>query len=87
MIMIKSISLTMRREGGGEPKVVVTLDHGSGQRVREMSRGEDEDGARREGGFSIIAGSLPSGPRTAGRGTAAAAGRRLEPETGPRLQC
>lgn len=43
---------------------------------------------RREGGgFSIIAGSLPSGPRTAGRGTAAAAGRRPEPETGPRLQC
>lgn len=39
------------------------------------------------GGFSIIAGSLPSGPRTAGRGTAAAAGRRLAPETGPRLRC
>lgn len=50
-----------------------------------MSRGEDEGGARREGG--IIAGSLPSGPRTAERGTAAAADRRREPETGPRLQC
>lgn len=52
-----------------------------------MSRGEDEGGARGEGGFSIIAGSLPSGPRTAGRGTAAAADQRREPETGPRLQC
>lgn len=55
--------------------------------VREMSKGEDEGGARREGEFSIIAGSLPSGLRTAGRGTAAAADRRLEPEMGPRLQC
>lgn len=63
-------------------------DHGSGQRAREMSRGEDDGGAQeREGGFSIIAGSPPSGPRTAGRGTAAAAGRRPGPETGPRLQC
>jgi len=65
----------------------VTLDRGSGQRVREMSRGEDEGGAHKEGGVSIIAGSLPSGPRTAGRGTAAAADQRLEPQTGPRLQC
>lgn len=37
--------------------------------------------------FSTIAGSLPLGPRTAGRETVAAAGRRLEPETGLRLQC
>lgn len=52
-----------------------------------MSIGEDEGGARGEGGFCIIAGSPPSGPHTAGRGTAAAAGRRPEPETGPRRQC
>lgn len=35
----------------------------------------------------IIAGSHPSGPRTAGRGTAAAADPQQEPEMGPRLQC
>lgn len=39
------------------------------------------------GGFSTIAESLPLGPRTAGKGTAAAASRRLEPEKGLRLQC
>ncbi len=50
-----------------------------------MSRSEDEGGARKEG--DIIAGSLPSEPRTAGRETAAAADRRQEPETGPRPQC
>lgn len=77
----------MRRKGGREPRVAATLDHGSGQRVRDVSRGADEGGAHGEGGFRIIAGSLPSGPRIAGRGTAAAAGRQLEPETGPRLQC
>lgn len=38
-------------------------------------------------GFSIIAGSPPSGPHTVGRGTAAAAGRRLEQETGPHHLC
>lgn len=35
----------------------------------------------------IIVGSLPSEPRTAGRGTAAAADRRRVPERGPRLHC
>lgn len=40
-----------------------------------------------KGGISIIAGSPPSGPRTAGRGTAAAAGRQLEPKMDPHLQC
>lgn len=40
---------------------------------------------RRAGG--IIAGSLPSELHTAGRGTAAAADQRREPEMGPRLQC
>lgn len=35
----------------------------------------------------IIAGSLPSGPHTAETGTAAAADRQQEQETGLRLQC
>lgn len=43
MIMIESISPTMRGEGGG---FLITIDHGSGQRVREMSGGEYEGGAR-----------------------------------------
>ena len=65
---------------------MVTLDRGS---KGHMSGGEDDGGAHEEegGGFSIIAGSLPSAPRTAGRGTAAAAGRRRGPETGPRRPC
>lgn len=37
--------------------------------------------------YNIIAGSPPWEPRTAGRGTVAAAGRRPGPAMGPRLQC
>lgn len=50
MIIVKSISDD--EEGREEPRtssVVVTFDNSSGQKVREMSGGEDEGGAQGEG--------------------------------------
>lgn len=46
MIMIK-INLSDDEKGRkGDPRAAVALVHGSGQRVREMSGGEDEGGAQ-----------------------------------------
>lgn len=75
----------MRREtgaGGMSPWIMAV-----GQsETREQRCGWRWSSGGKEG-IGIIAGSLPSGPRTAGRGTAAAAGRRPGPKMDPHLQC
>lgn len=83
MVMIESITPTMSRERGGLSSPLI-LAVG---RVWEKWVAARTEVEHRGGLLSTIAGSLPSGPRTAGRGTVAAAGRRLEPETGLRLRC